>query len=482
MQSVQRKFGRLLGRSPGDNAKVSVLLNDYEDADRILAKLIESAKSWQESWFTLVNSQLEIANVYASLYDPIVGASDGHGRQTAITPELQLHRTFALKDVYSDLRTELTEDIASIEPRVIQPANNARQSIAPIRKTIKKREDKRLDVEKTQDKVHKLHRKATRTPKEDAQLAKAEDDLASLTEEFEIADHHLRETLPPIIQATFSLVPPLLATHIVIQNRLLGLYYTVLHGYCEENDFPSPAPPMDEVIAVWANSFEAGKRDVESISIIARGRGIREPLNLSNDGAPLGRQLSAPPPEPGMRRASSGLIPSANGGRPRIASSNSAARTPSPQPSPNIGPRPDVKNPNYGGLLKPTDFTTASDLGRSSGQVSPSQLRQSSAGDYFAGRNPPSPASTVASNFSQTSIAAKKKPPPPPPPKRIGSSKPEEYVIAQYDFTGQGAGDLSFREGDRIKIVKKTQTDQDWWTGELAGVKGSFPANYCKPA
>ncbi|POS81371.1 SH3 domain-containing protein [Diaporthe helianthi] len=461
MQSVQRKFGRLLGRNPGDNAKVSVLLNDYEDAD--------------------LNSQLEIANVYASLYDPIVGASDGHGRQTAITPELQLHRTFALKGVYSDLRTELTEDITSIESRIIQPANNARQSIAPIRKTIKKREDKRLDVEKTQEKVHKLHRKAPRTPKDDAQLAKAEDDLASLTEEFEIADHHLRETLPPIIQATFSLVPPLLAAHIVIQNRLLGLYYTVLHGYCEENDFPSPAPPMDEVIAVWADSFEAGKRDVESISIIARGRGIREPLNLSNDGAPLGRQLSAPTPEPGMRRASTGLIPSANGGRPRIASSNSAARTPSPQPSPNIGPRPDVKNANYGGLLKPTDFTTASDLGRSSGQVSPSQLRQNSAGDYFAGRNPPSPASTIASNFSQTSIAAKKKPPP-PPPKRIGSSKPEEYVIAQYDFTGQGAGDLSFREGDRIKIVKKTQTDQDWWTGELAGVKGTFPANYCKPA
>lgn len=80
------------------------------------------------------------------------------------------------------MRTELTEDITSIESRIIQPANNARQNIAPIRKTIKKREDKRFDVEKTQDKVHKLHRKATRTPKEDAQLAKAEDDLATLSE------------------------------------------------------------------------------------------------------------------------------------------------------------------------------------------------------------------------------------------------------------------------------------------------------------
>lgn len=40
MQSMQRKFGKLLNRAPGDNAKVSVLLSDYEDADRVLAKVI----------------------------------------------------------------------------------------------------------------------------------------------------------------------------------------------------------------------------------------------------------------------------------------------------------------------------------------------------------------------------------------------------------------------------------------------------------
>lgn len=40
MQVVQRKFGKLLNKGPGDNAKVSVLLNDYEDADRVLAKVI----------------------------------------------------------------------------------------------------------------------------------------------------------------------------------------------------------------------------------------------------------------------------------------------------------------------------------------------------------------------------------------------------------------------------------------------------------
>jgi len=39
---------------------------------------------------------------------------------------------------------------------------------------------------------------------------------------------------------------------------------------------------------------------------------------------------------------------------------------------------------------------------------------------------------------------------------------------------------LRFREGDRIKVVKKTDSEHDWWEGELEGVRGSFPANYCK--
>ncbi len=41
---------------------------------------------------------------------------------------------------------------------------------------------------------------------------------------------------------------------------------------------------------------------------------------------------------------------------------------------------------------------------------------------------------------------------------------------------------MSFREGDRIRIVKKTGSVDDWWDGELRGVKGSFPANYVEKA
>ena len=51
-------------------------------------------------------------------------------------------------------------------------------------------------------------------------------------------------------------------------------------------------------------------------------------------------------------------------------------------------------------------------------------------------------------------------------------------MTALFDFEGQSAGDLTFREGDRIKVVKKTESTDDWWDGELRGKVGAFPANY----
>ncbi|KAK8040401.1 SH3 domain-containing protein [Apiospora marii] len=441
MQSVQRSFGKLLNKAPGDNAKVSVLLNDYEDIDKVLAKLNDHTKSWRDSWINLTNTQLGIVTEYEGLYDPIVGSDRTNVKATAPTPELQLHRTFQLKEAYGELKVDLMEEIASIDERVIKPTIEARDCIAPLRKTIKKRENRRLDYEKAQDKAAKIQRKPGKTAKEEAALTKAEGEVAQAAEEFQIADSHLRETLPPLVNATFSLIPPLLAAIVLINNRLLGLYYTALHGYCEEHNFPSPPPPMEDVIACWSADYSPVKREFESISCIAHGKASKLPMHITPEeqASPNeGRKSSVP----SFRRSPSGLI-------------GYASRSPGASPS----------------SLKPRS-------------------------DYFGGgggqSNRPGTASTVASNISSMSLSqhsnngggapiVKKKPPPPPPkPKRITTGLPDVFVVALYDFAGQGQGDLSFQEGDRIRVVKKTGTDQDWWLGELGGVKGSFPANYCK--
>lgn len=68
---------------------------------------------------------------------------------------------------------------------------------------------------------------------------------------------------------------------------------------------------------------------------------------------------------------------------------------------------------------------------------------------------------------------------PPPPPPQISSKKPLS-VIAMFDFNGQEQGDLSFKAGDCIEIVKRTDSKEDWWTGKIKGREGIFPANYVK--
>jgi hypothetical protein len=227
---------------------------------------------------------------------------------------------------------------------------------------------------------------------------------------------------------------------------------------------------MEEVIAIWNAAVSPARSEIESISFIRL----------------KGPHSGPPPPAEGVRRVGSGLIPSAKPGpqgRMLRAPSSTSLRSPSPgedrqrQPSP--APSSSSRRPD---CSAPTDFTTATILGGATVRrtttepLSSSNAISSAASkfrsnqqqrDYFGSRNGASTPGTASPSVSQLAnsfgnLAAKKKPPPPPPPKRLPSAKPEEWVVAQYTFEGQGKGDLSFREGDRIRVVTKTDTDQDW--------------------
>ncbi|KAF0269967.1 hypothetical protein FOG51_03557 [Hanseniaspora uvarum] len=49
---------------------------------------------------------------------------------------------------------------------------------------------------------------------------------------------------------------------------------------------------------------------------------------------------------------------------------------------------------------------------------------------------------------------------------------------ALFTFEGEEDGDLGFNKGDIINIIKKSDSTNDWWTGEKNGNEGIFPANY----
>ena len=115
---------------------------------------------------------------FEELYQPIIGTSDDHRDDPTLTPRETLDRTSSLKDTYTDLKSELLDEVIMMDARVIKPATDAQQYLQPFRKTIKKRENKRLDWERYIDKVNHAQKKMKRTDRENAALAKAEQELA----------------------------------------------------------------------------------------------------------------------------------------------------------------------------------------------------------------------------------------------------------------------------------------------------------------
>jgi amphiphysin len=283
--------------------------------------------------------------------------------------------------------------------------------------------------------------------------------------------------------ATYSLLPHLLNSQVMIQNTLLAQLYTVLHGYCGDYGFGTSPPEADEIMRVFEADFTSLRLEVESgIMMLARGKAIAQPMGGSEKGKSYtGLNIRNGVQSKIAERRGTSQTKTSTLGRPHAAAIEE--RPPSPEATPppayNMVSRPKITSNGNSSFSKSSHALLSPDYGSPSSTTSPSQ------GDYFAPAShtssftPRRPsAQSLASSISLASIASKKKPPP-PPPKRMPSQQ-FEYVTALYDFNGEGEGDLSFREGDRIRIVKKTGSVNDWWEGELRGSRGSFPANYCQ--
>ena len=82
---------------------------------------------------------------FQSMYSPIIGADDEYsGHEPIETPHEIMNRTTKLSTAYEDLRTDLLEEVATIDTRVIKPAQEAKDCIHPMKKVIKKRGDKKV--------------------------------------------------------------------------------------------------------------------------------------------------------------------------------------------------------------------------------------------------------------------------------------------------------------------------------------------------
>jgi amphiphysin len=236
-------------------------------------------------------------------------------------------------------------------------------------------------------------------------------------------DERMKELIPSIMDSISAFFAPILNTLYSAQIDLYQNLYVSVHEYATAQGLTNTATVVEDCQELFEPMRQRAESEVKSLR---EGKVAKTPMGDHS--------------KPGLfgRKSSTSVIPAAS--PPAYSSTEtrkpSSLKAPPPPPS---GPSP-ISSPNLG-------------------------ARKNS---YGNGRTPSS--SSLASQ--------KKKPPPPPPPKPSLTPKPE-FVVAKYDFAGQSEGDLPFRAGDRIKIVKKTDSLEDWWEGECNGAKGSFPRNYC---
>ncbi|KAJ5089177.1 hypothetical protein N7532_007861 [Penicillium argentinense] len=488
MQGMQMRFGRMTTKRTADDSQVAVLLKDFEDADMLLSRIADSTKAWRDAWVSIATFQSRMMDEFDGFYAPIAGSAETPSPHRPVeTDATLLGRTNRMRKEYDDLREEMIQELEVVEERMSQPAENAKSYLAPMKKTIKKRNDKKSEFEVYQGKVDSLIHKPKRTERENANLVKARTDLASAKEVYQAADDDLRRRLPTLISLLFSLAPIILKAQVEIQNRMLGTYYTVLLSFCEENGFPVPPAPMDQITTDFELAHDPIRGQIEGMGCLAQGKAIRQAQANEQNKRPTlqGRTNSMATTVSTSSRSSIPSIASFRGApapqRPMPtpvtcgsevsspASSYMTARnsvsvasgtSPLPSGSDSYTPPPDS--------MPPPQTTTPLPSGVSFSPAAPPQ-------DHFQRSHQHSSLNAGPSipfaNGEPFAMAALKKKKPPPPPRPI-------FVTAMYDFDGQGDGDLVFREGDRIRVMKKTSSTDDWWEGELAGVQGYFPANY----
>lgn len=101
----------------------------------------------------------------------------------------------------------------------------------------------------------------------------------------------------------------------------------------------------------------------------------------------------------------------------------------------------------------------------SSGSIGRSNTTRGSSGydeeDFFSNRSRPSRPTAPKPVFAQRTGAA--------------ASLREDQAVARFTFDADQEGDLGFKKGEVITILKRTDKAEDWWTGRIGDRTGIFP-------
>ncbi|KAG0202949.1 hypothetical protein BGX28_004702 [Mortierella sp. GBA30] len=504
-------------------------MNDkFTACEKSTTALLGEVCKYRDSVTALLNHQAEFGIVLAEIYDPSLGmppSGDVTPRRVQTAPE-SVQAVDDHQAVMREIRDLLLPEVDKLEATVVHPLTEMQNLMKMIRKSIVKRDHKLVDYDRFRISLKKLQDKKERTLSDEKQIFKLESQLEVATADYEGLNNLLKEELPGYFWLRTQLMEPIFHSFFFLQLRVYNIlldridplsrsgYYDltmdVVQGYDARKDDITPTLESVEIItkrAITTSYTSKYARPSHDTSPTGSAPGTPKSYGASNSSLNDGRNHSppAPPatkpwqtattPKPWQQAgaqasavpptapkpwqaatAAAAPAPPAPAPKPWQAAGASSAPTPRPwqaatrstqQPS----PPPAYTSPPP--APTPAPALAAAAAPASSGYRGPNvHLHVSPFSTGIAGAIAAT-AAGAAIQAGKTSVA-NKKPPPPPVPRRLGV----KMVVALYDYDAQQDGDLSFKKDDRIEIVERTASTEDWWTGKLNGRQGVFPGNY----
>jgi len=401
-------------------------------------KLIKDTKAFTDACNSLCASGASYATHFGNMFKAVNGEYDliGQNPEAAHT----IRNIPEYEALMEELKEAIQPELELIGSRIVGPAMEIKEVLKAVRKSITKREHKLMDYDRFNNSLTKLREKKERTLNDEKNLFKLEQDFEIATNEYDYINTAMKQDLPRFMVLATRFIDPLFHSFFYMQLNIYYILLEKLSAFAEGKYDVSI--PGSQIAAEYEEKRTDAWEQIENMNITKRilstSKLVQSNRSLNPGGSSLGRSVSSTTTSSASSLGSRGMPPPS-----RAASSASAYKKPPP-------PAPYSSKPS----LKEKEETAPIPMA------------------------PPPPYSSAGGALNGGGAFQKKAPPPPPLKPKPRVEPPVQYVVALYDFDAQADGDLDFKAGDRIEVVERTASSEDWWTGKLNGRQGVFPGNY----
>ncbi|KAI9344481.1 hypothetical protein BD770DRAFT_190280 [Pilaira anomala] len=414
----------------------SCLESRYKQLVQLSNELCNESMIYRDGISSVLNQQLQFANHLSEIYslqsDQTISPETQQGLDDySVAMEFCREETMALLD--------------ELDATVIKPASSYQAITKSIDKAITKRHHKLIDFDRHKHSYIKYSTIPNPSPSEEKNMFKMKNQYETSQQEYNYYNDMLKDDLIKFLNLTQCFLEPVMISFYHIQHRIYSGFYGRVYEVIQHNPLPTSNLSIQEGLETRFNESQILNQLEQYVSFI-----MTESKSFGRKGLSQSSLYRHDVHEPPTITSRSPSVSNSHLESLQLSSSPyQQASVPAVSYQEN---KPIKKSAAPPPLKKKPELSSYSSLNNNnnSNSLLPDQ---------------------------QTVLKKKRAPPPPPPPSR-GPKK--EYVEALYDYGGDMEGDLSFSVGDRIEIIEKTESTDDWWKGKIGNQVGMFPCNFTK--